>query len=58
LDNVNGKIGGDSDLSENGRRYAKALTRFINDERKECELRQQAKALSTHFPTSRRYYTT
>ncbi|KAI9878782.1 MAG: hypothetical protein M1830_010523 [Pleopsidium flavum] len=50
LDNVNGKIGGDSDLSENGHRYAKALTRFINHERKECELRQQAKALSTHFP--------
>lgn len=50
MDNVNGKIGGDSDLSEIGHNYAKTLTRFINHERKEWELRQQAKALSTHFP--------
>ena len=50
MDNVNGKIGGDSALSENGHHYAKALTRFINHERKGWEVRQQAKALSTHFP--------
>lgn len=50
MDNVNGKIGGDSDLSDNGLHYAQALTRFINYERKEWEVRQQAKVLSTHFP--------
>ena len=50
LDNVNGKIGGDSDLSENGHMYAKALTRFMRHERKVWDVRQLNKALSTHFP--------
>lgn len=50
IDNVNGKIGGDSALSENGRRYARALTRFMKDERKAWDVRQHDKALSTHFP--------
>ena len=50
IDNVNGKIGGDSDLSDVGRAYAKALTRFIKHERNAWNLHQRAKALSTHFP--------
>ena len=50
LDNVNGKIGGDSDLSANGIHYASALAKFINYERKAWEARQAAKYLSTHFP--------
>ncbi len=50
IDNVNGKIGGDSHLSENGDKYARALTRFITHERKEWHVKQQSKALSTHFP--------
>ena len=50
LDNVNGKIGGNSPLSENGRRYAKALARFIDHERLEWTIRQRDKAASTHFP--------
>lgn len=50
IDNVNGKIGGDSDLSDNGRAYAKALTRFIRSERRAWDLYQKDKALSTHFP--------
>lgn len=50
LDNVNGKIGGDSDLSGNGQRYAEALTRFIKHERQAWDVRQQDKAMSTHFP--------
>ena len=50
LDNVNGKIGGDSNLSDNGQRYAKALTRFIQHERQAWDIRQQDKAASTHFP--------
>lgn len=49
-DNVAGKIGGDSDLSPTGLAYARALTRFINHERKTWEIRQQDKAASTHFP--------
>ncbi|KAL8895470.1 MAG: hypothetical protein Q9207_008163 [Kuettlingeria erythrocarpa] len=49
-DNIAGKIGGDSDLSHTGRAYARALTRFIQHERKAWEIRQQDKAASTHFP--------
>ena len=50
LDNVNGKIGGDSDLSETGQMYAKALARFIIHERQAWEIRLEDKARSTHFP--------
>ena len=50
IDNVNGKIGGDSDLSDVGRAYAKALTKFIKHERNAWNLHQRAKVLSTHFP--------
>ena len=50
VDNVNGKIGGDSELSENGHRYARALSRFMKHERKAWDVRQRDKALSTHFP--------
>ena len=50
IDNLQGKIGGDSDLSDNGRAYAKALTRFIKHERKAWDSYQKDKLLSTHFP--------
>ncbi|KAF2840308.1 bifunctional 6-phosphofructo-2-kinase/fructose-2,6-bisphosphate 2-phosphatase [Patellaria atrata CBS 101060] len=50
LDNLHGKIGGDSDLSENGRRYAQAMTKFIDSERRIWEMRQVDKANHTHFP--------
>ena len=50
VDNVNGKIGGDSDLSNVGQAYAKALTNFIKHEREVWEVHQRDKALSTHFP--------
>ena len=50
LDNVSGKIGGNSDLSNMGHAYAKALTNFIKHERQVWEIHQQDKALSTHFP--------
>lgn len=50
VDNVSGKIGGDSDLTENGVRYARALTAFISTQRQVWEEYQEKKALSTHFP--------
>ena len=50
LDNVAGKIGGDSDLSENGRKYSKAMTRFIDKQRTEWAIRQADKMANTHFP--------
>ena len=49
-DNINGKIGGDSDLSPAGLAYASALTKFIKSERKAWDIRQKNRALSTHFP--------
>lgn len=50
VDDEAGRIGGDSDLSENGKRYAKALTRFIDHQRQQWELYQQQKNLLKHFP--------
>ncbi|KAK2755724.1 hypothetical protein FQN54_005874 [Arachnomyces sp. PD_36] len=50
MDNVSGKIGGDSDLTEDGVRYAKALTAFIGAQRKLWQEYQEKKAMSTHFP--------
>lgn len=50
LDNVAGKIGGDSDLSEAGQKYAKAMTRFIDKQRTEWAVRQADKMANTHFP--------
>lgn len=50
MDNVAGKIGGDSDLSENGQKYAKAMTRFIGQQRREWAVRQADKMANTHFP--------
>ena len=50
MDNKDGKIGGDSDLSDSGQAYGKALAKFIKHERQTWEIRQQNKALSTHFP--------
>jgi 6-phosphofructo-2-kinase len=49
-DNVAGRIGGDSDLSENGKRYAKAMARFIGRQRKDWAIRQADKLANTHFP--------
>lgn len=50
VDNVRGRIGGDSPLSENGRRYAHALTRFVISEREAWELRQRERVLSSKLP--------
>ncbi|KAK4698012.1 hypothetical protein P7C71_g144, partial [Lecanoromycetidae sp. Uapishka_2] len=50
VDNVNGKIGGDSDLSGYGHAYARALTAFTKHERQVWDIHQRDKALSTHFP--------
>jgi len=50
LDNVSGKIGGDSELSAEGERYARTLTNFIDNQRKEWDLRQLHKLSHSHFP--------
>ena len=50
VDNVRGRIGGDSDLTENGRRYARALARFIAQEHQTWTVKQQDRAASARLP--------
>ncbi|EGP84054.1 uncharacterized protein MYCGRDRAFT_87842 [Zymoseptoria tritici IPO323] len=50
LDNVSGKIGGDSDLAPEGLLYARSLTLFMNEKRKEWDLKQIETLKKTHFP--------
>ena len=50
MDNLSGKIGGDSNLSLTGLRYASDLTIFINAQRQEWDIRQADRARQTHFP--------
>jgi 6-phosphofructo-2-kinase len=50
MDNVNGKIGGDSDLSPHGVRYAKALAKFMGQQRVAWDQHQIEKQATTHFP--------
>lgn len=49
-DDQAGRIGGDSDLSENGSRYAKALARFIDQQRRDWEIYQRQKEMMKNFP--------
>ncbi|PWY65301.1 bifunctional 6-phosphofructo-2-kinase/fructose-2,6-bisphosphate 2-phosphatase [Aspergillus heteromorphus CBS 117.55] len=49
-DNQLGRIGGDSELSENGHRYARALNRFIDHQRQQWELVQRQKEMLRHLP--------
>jgi 6-phosphofructo-2-kinase len=50
IDNQLGRIGGDSELSENGHKYGQALAKFIDDERQKWEEYQAQKAMTSHFP--------
>nr|POF11503.1 putative 6-phosphofructo-2-kinase pb17e12.14c [Quercus suber] len=50
LDNISGKIGGDSELAPEGRQYARILTRFMDEKRKEWDLKQIENLKNTHFP--------
>lgn len=49
-DNEAGRIGGDSELSENGERYGRALARFIEHQRRQWEIYQRQKDMLQHFP--------
>ncbi|RPB17205.1 bifunctional 6-phosphofructo-2-kinase/fructose-2,6-bisphosphate 2-phosphatase [Morchella conica CCBAS932] len=49
-DNVLGKIGGDAPLSEEGKKYAKALTSFMEHQRRLFRQRQLQKHESAHMP--------
>lgn len=49
-DNISGKIGGDSALAPEGIEYAKALTRFMDEQRREWDQKQRFAHAHTHFP--------
>ncbi|KAI7236304.1 bifunctional 6-phosphofructo-2-kinase/fructose-2,6-bisphosphate 2-phosphatase [Hortaea werneckii] len=49
-DNISGKIGGDSDLAPEGNQYARSLARFIDQKRREWDLKQYESLKNTHFP--------
>ena len=50
MDNISGKIGGDSLLAPEGHKYARSLSQFIDQKRKEWDLRQIENLKNTHFP--------
>ncbi|KAK6360807.1 hypothetical protein TWF730_006929 [Orbilia blumenaviensis] len=50
MDNVQGRIGGDSSLSGKGDKYAKALTRFIQDQRKLFHAHEIEKHCAAQLP--------
>jgi 6-phosphofructo-2-kinase len=50
VDNQMGRIGGDSDLSENGHKYGEALARFVDHQKHVWEDYQAQKAMTSHFP--------
>nr|OQO31058.1 hypothetical protein B0A51_01625 [Rachicladosporium sp. CCFEE 5018] len=49
-DNLSGKIGGDSELSEEGKAFAKSLAQFMDTQRQLWDSRQLENAQNTHFP--------
>lgn len=49
-DNISGKIGGDSELAPEGHLYAKSLQKFIEEKRKEWDIKQMENLRNTHFP--------
>ncbi|EFW98690.1 fructose-2,6-bisphosphatase [Grosmannia clavigera kw1407] len=49
-DNVAGKLGGDSDLTERGHYYGLALYNFITAKRKEWAVEQESKLAQASFP--------
>jgi len=49
-DNVNGKIGGNADLTANGHRYGAAMSKFIKYQRQDWEIRQRDKEANMQKP--------
>jgi len=50
MDNISGKIGGDSDLAPEGHNYARSLAKFMDQKRKEWDIKQIENLGKTHFP--------
>lgn len=50
MDNISGKIGGDSDLAPEGHKYAKSLAKFMDGKRREWDQKQIENLAKTHFP--------
>lgn len=49
-DNVTGKIGGDCELAPEGHQYAKTLVRFMDQMRKQWDMKQIQALAHSHFP--------
>ncbi|KAL2109905.1 hypothetical protein VUR80DRAFT_1873 [Thermomyces stellatus] len=49
-DNLTGRLGGDSPLTERGRTFAKVLYKFINHQRRVWTIEQQSNRASATFP--------
>src|SRR5699024_2586268 len=49
-DNLTGRLGGDSPLTERGRTFSKALYKFINHQRRVWTIEQQSNMASATFP--------
>ena len=50
MDNISGKLGGDSDLAPEGHQYAKTLSRFIDQQRVAWDMKQTYNIEHSHFP--------
>ena len=50
VDNISGRIGGDSELAPEGHVYAQSLARFMEEKRREWEERQLHQLQHSHFP--------
>lgn len=50
IDNQNGRIGGNSDLTPEGHLYSEILHKFITQKRKEWKVEQEKKMLQATFP--------
>ncbi|KAG0671749.1 hypothetical protein C6P45_005014 [Maudiozyma exigua] len=55
-DNVDGKIGGDTSLTDRGKKYAKALSKFIGKERSKFEERLDQKCETTTSSEERSFF--
>lgn len=50
IDNVLGKLGGNSDITQEGREYGRVLYNFISQKKHEWTVEQKSKLLASHFP--------
>ncbi|RDW83131.1 hypothetical protein BP5796_04622 [Coleophoma crateriformis] len=50
IDNALGKLGGNSEITQEGREYGRVLYNFISQKKHEWTVEQKSKLLASHFP--------